>query len=85
MVKKIQRYNSFGNRYYVWSGDVSFLINNTVENITSSEKGYKIMSKEFKVNDLVEVPMWTKAMRRDWIIIDIVSNGGGAIIRNIFS
>lgn len=35
------------------------------------------------MNDLVEVTMWKGSIRRDWIIIDIVSNGGEAILHHI--
>lgn len=40
--------------------------------------------EQFKINDLVEVPMWVTTMRRDWIIMDIVSNSGEAIIKHLF-
>jgi len=41
------------------------------------------MAEKFKVNDLVEVPMWKGSIGRDWIIIGMASDGGEAILRHI--
>lgn len=40
---------------------------------------------KFKIHDLVEMTKWKGDQRRDWIIVDFASNGGEAIIRNIFT
>jgi len=40
---------------------------------------------KLKINDLVEVIGWDDNIRRDWIVVDLASNGGTAIIMNIFS
>jgi len=42
-------------------------------------------TEKFKINDLVEVPIWKGDQSRNWIIIDFASNGSEAVISNIFS
>jgi len=47
-------------------------------------EGNFIMAEKFKEHDLVEVPMFNKDIRRDWIIVDFASNKQEAIIRSLF-